>query len=99
VVLPDSDGISRVPPYLGRSSEEPYAFAYRTVTLCGLTFQNNSANVGLVNSGPKLDLQNMTAHYPGNATHPGFNTPPVWAVPLSLTATRRISVVLFSCGY
>jgi hypothetical protein len=77
MVLPDSDGISRVPPYLGRPYEESSVFAYRTFTPCGSTFQNDSANVDFCNFAPKLDLRNMTAHDPDGATHPGFNTPSV----------------------
>ena len=72
MVLPDSDRISRVRPYSGRSSEELSAFAYGTFTLCGLAFQTNSANGSFCNFVPELNLRAMTAHDPGSATHSGL---------------------------
>ena len=73
MVLPDSHGISRVPQYSGKPSEELSVFIYRTVTFCGSAFQNDSTNGSLCNFGPLLEQRNMTAHYPDDATLPGLH--------------------------
>src|SRR5262249_26715562 len=39
------------------------------------------------------------SHNPGHATPAGFDTRPVWPVPLSLTTTQGIAVAFSSCGY
>ena len=39
MVLPDSNGVSRAPPYSGASLAD-FDFAYGTVTPCGHPFQN-----------------------------------------------------------
>ncbi len=49
MVLPDSDGISRVPPYSG-STPEDGDFNYRAVTVFGGPFQVASSTVILGNS-------------------------------------------------
>src|SRR5690606_21900916 len=49
MVLPDSDGISRVPPYSG-STPERMGFGYGAVTLCGGPFQAASPHASLCNS-------------------------------------------------
>ena len=74
MVPPDSDGISRVPPYSGHQYEELHLFAYGTFTLCGSTFQSDSAKVSFCNFAPTLDCRNMIAHNPDSATHPGLHT-------------------------
>ena len=38
-------------------------------------------------------------HYPKHATHAGYYTRLVWALPVSLAATQGITVVFFSSGY
>ena len=49
---------------------------------------------------PRRSATNRAAFY-GRSYYPGGRvaTPPVWAPPLSLAATRGITVVFFSCGY
>ena len=74
MVPPDSDGISRVPPYSGVHNGELYLFAYGTFTLCGSTFQSDSAKVSFCNSAPALDYRKTYAHNPAGATHPGLHT-------------------------
>ena len=79
----DSRGIARVTRYSG--SRHPQGRLRVRVTRYGGPFQG-------------LPLASLERHrrsfYPGAAS-----TAPVWAAPLSLAATRGITLVLFSCGY
>jgi hypothetical protein len=86
MVPPDSNGVSRAPPYSG-AQPDPYSdFAYGTLTPSGPPFQARSAilsrpsTVRSLNPGQSLD-------------------PPVWAPPLSLAATQGISFDFSSSGY
>jgi hypothetical protein len=61
-------------------------FTYGTVTLCGRSFQDRSANQPLCNS-----------HVRGPTT-PQRKTSAVWAIPRSLAATEGIDFSFFSTG-
>ena len=84
MVPPVSDRISLVPPYSG------FGYAATRFRIRGFhalrpTFPDCSSN----------KLRSMSPSYnPARA-----ETPTVWAPPLSLTTTRGITVVIFSCRY
>ena len=85
MVPPDSDGISRVPPYSG-TQPVPYSdFAYGTLTPYGRPFQTVRLSFPVPHVGP---------HNPRQCLHH-----PVWALPLSLAATQGISFDFSSSGY
>ena len=89
VVPPDSDRIPRVPPYSGtRTHPRAKSFAYGALTLFGGPFQVTSAR-----------LARRTGVCPVRALQPRDACTPVWALPLSLAATRRISFDFFSWSY
>ena len=75
MVLPDSDGISRVPPYSG-STQEKRSFDYRAVTSYGGPFQTSSSTSFFCNSVQSV-LQPQEASLL------------VWANPVSLAATQE----------
>ena len=84
MVLPDSDRVSPAPPYSG--------FCYAVIR-----FQIHGFHVLRPNfpDGSSNKSRSMLQSYnPGRA-----ETPLVWAPPLSLTTTRGITVVIFSCRY
>ena len=84
MVPADSRRISRVPRYSGYR----YAsrrFAYRTITVYGVTFQTLPLTTHLAMA---------RSYYPGEAM-----TPPVWALPRSLATTGGIIVIFSSSGY
>ena len=80
----DSDGVSRVPPYLGIPARAPAGFAHGALTLYGPPSQG----VALASEARN-----------GRAPRPRRMNPPVWAPPLSLATTCGISVDFFSSGY
>lgn len=43
MVLPDSDGVPRAPPYSGTNQTSPCLFAYAPITLYGSPFHDSSA--------------------------------------------------------
>jgi hypothetical protein len=89
VVPPDSDGIPRVPPYSGtRTHLLRRVFAYGALTLSGGPFQITSTNA-----------RSKTGDCPVRALQPRNACAPVWALPLSLAATRGISFDFFSWSY
>ena len=80
----DSRRITRVPRYSGYR----YAsrrFAYRTITVYGVTFQTLPLTTHLAMA---------RSYYPREA-----GTSLVWAIPLSLATTGGITVVFSSSGY
>ena len=83
MVLPDSDGIPRVPPYSG-TPLAAFHFAYETLTLSG---------------GPLQTLRLCTCGSIPGALQPRTACRTVWAPPLSLAATYGISFDFFSFGY
>ena len=85
MVPPDSTGISRAPAYSGTPAAPYSRFAYGTLTLSGPPFQAPSAT---------LSFASLKPHNPGQDS-----SRPVWALPLSLAATRRISLDFSSSGY
>src|SRR5436305_14318625 len=48
----DSDRVSRARPYSGTRQRTPYAFAYRAVTFCGVTFHSLRLTHGFVTPRP-----------------------------------------------
>ncbi len=52
-------------------------FAYRTITVYGLSFHNNSANQDICNSPIGLHPDPFESHNPDRATHAGYHTRPV----------------------
>ncbi len=89
----ESDGTQAPSP--GR----PRPFAYGAITLSGGPFQAASARPEFAHSlgGPQPSPRRPCN--PPRATPAGFSTRGVWALPLSLAATRGISVDFFSSGY
>ena len=85
-MVPDnSDGIPRVPPYSGTGPAGP-AFRVR-----------DSHPLRRRAPSPSATLPPRTLA--GPMTPARAETPPVWAPPLSLAATRGIVLTFFSCGY
>ena len=82
---PDSDGISRVPPYSG-STQRERSFDYRAVTSYGGPFQTSSSTSFFCNSVQSV-LQPQEASLL------------VWANPVSLAATQGIAFAFSSSGY
>ena len=85
MVLPDSDGISRVPPYSG-SAQEGTKFRLQGCYLVSRAFPDCS-------STPFLGNSHMSVLQPRKASLP------VWAVPVSLAATKGIAFAFSSSGY
>ncbi len=85
MVLPDSDGISRVPPYSG-STQRERTFDYRAFTCSGGPFQVASSNSLFCNSVLSV-LQPQEASLL------------VWALPVSLAATQGIDFSFSSSRY
>ena len=84
MVPPDSDRISLVPPYSG--------FCCVAIRFRIRGFHALRPNFP---DGSSIKSQSVSQSYnPGRAL-----THPVWAPPLSLAATRGITVVFSSCGY
>ena len=84
MVLPDSDRVSPAPPYSG------FCYAVIRFQIHGFhalrpTFPDGSSN---------KSRSTLQSYNPADAV-----TPAVWAPPLSLTTTRGITVVIFSCRY
>ena len=88
VVDPDSNRISRVPPYSGTASQSLHHFAYGAFTLFDRLSQNRSAIMKIYHSAA-VDLRLRPC---------GPTTPVklVWALPISLAATFGISFDFFS---
>ena len=78
MVPPVSHRISRVPHYSGYFTGKKQRFVYGIVTLCDQTFQNVPLR--------RYNTLTVKSYYPDDA-----ETPPVWAAPLSLAATRGIT--------
>ena len=83
MVLPDSDRITRVPPYLGLV-QAFQNFRYETITLYGTTFQKFPLPIQVLYVRPATPTPKMEQ---------------VQASPISLAATIGISVDLFSYRY
>ncbi len=88
MVLPDSHGISRVPRYSGTLSNE-----VNRVSLTGLSPSRAVLSRFLQ---LRVDFVTRRAKPRKSPTTPVLHAEPVWAVPRSLAATRRISVDLLS---
>jgi hypothetical protein len=99
VVPPDSHGISRAPCYLGSPSGGSVRFAYGTLTLCGRTFQDDSATHELCNSLLPPARQLMGPTTPVRQRHRAITPFRFRLEPVSLTTTSGISVDFSSCGY
>jgi hypothetical protein len=85
MVLPDSDGVSRVPPYSGYTPEET-TFRLQGCYLVSQTFPVASPTLFLCNSVWSV-LQPQEASLL------------VWAVSVSLAATQEIAFAFSSSGY
>ena len=80
----DSVRVSRDPTYSGILLSVELCFVYGTVTLCGLAFQL------------------LPLHYQRplcRSYNPERETLSVWAIPVSLAATKGIDFSFFSSGY
>ena len=80
----DSVRVSRDPTYSGILLGVELCFVYGTVTLCGLAFQL------------------LPLHYQRplcRSYNPERETLSVWAIPVSLAATKGIDFSFFSSGY
>jgi len=75
-----------------------FVFAYGAVTLCGGAFQNLRLTNRFVTPRPPCEGSgSIPRHRSYNART--LDARPVWAVPLSLAATRGIAVAFSSWGY
>ena len=97
VVPPDSHGVTRVPRYSGAVSES------NTLRLRGshplwLHFPVHSPTCSISYSAAHLQLREDGPTTPTLQRWQPYTTR-VWALPLSLAATRGISVDFFSSGY
>ena len=97
MVLPDSGGVSRAPPYSGAHSEPLQNFAYGAVTLSGVPFQVPRLSFRVTLSAMQNGTVSPTT--PNVQRLHATNVHSVWALPLSLAATWRITFVFFSKGY
>ena len=70
-----SDRIPRDPPYSGGKTQTDYRYRYRTFTIYGVTFQTLPVPL------PSDRVSLLQPRYAVTST-------PVWALPLSLAATR-----------
>ena len=84
MVPPVSDRIPPVPPYSG----------FRYVWTCFRVRGSHALRRAFPDPSPNKSSTTARPYNPANAV-----TCAVWASPLSLTTTRGITVVLFSCGY
>ena len=86
-MLPDSNGISPVPPYLRINASVCFCFAYGAITLSGRSFQNRSAtktsirprsteSVYLATPQPKLGFRLFRVRSPLLAESLLFSLPP-----------------------
>lgn len=91
MVPPTSDRVPRAPPYSGHTLEPYLPFAYRTFTFSGRPSQTFRLNRYLTPTHPQLCLR--CTYYLPYATPVGYHTYEIWAPPLSLAATRRISSI------
>src|SRR5699024_1015327 len=85
MVLPDSDGISRVPPYSGSTPEETF-FQLQGCYLLWRIFPDSSFKMFLCNSN-------------GVSYNPKETCSLVWAVSVSLAATWEIAFAFSSSRY
>ncbi len=98
VVPPDSPRVSRVPGYLGSSPRALWPSATGlSPSLAPLSRGLRVAEGFLTRCGRWRARRKVPQHRGGNGASLG--TAPVWAPPLSLAATRGISVDFFSSGY
>ena len=84
MVPPDSDRVPPAPPYSG------YSYGRTRLRVRGF----HALRPGFPKWFPSHVLPTSLSFNPGSAS-----TLPVWAPPLSLAATRGITVVFFSSGY
>lgn len=69
---PDSDGISRAPPYSGSDFRRSVPFAYEAFTLYGRLSQHLSARNELAHFGKRLRPLRIRSHNPKYATPAGL---------------------------
>ena len=89
---------------MSRATQDPTGpregVAYRAVTVYGRPSQGRVPGCHRLwpafpgRSASLHEVPSSWSYNPG-----GASTPPVWAPPLSLAATRGIMVIFFSCGY
>ena len=91
MVLPASHGISRVPRYSGTTSRE-----IGRVSDTGLSPSLAVLSWILLLHADFVTLRDKPRCRP---TTPAILLLPVWAIPVSLAATRGITIVFFSSGY
>src|SRR5699024_967767 len=84
MVLPDSDGVSRVPPYSGYRLEW-FVFRLRGFHSLWLSFPTHSTILAFFLITPVLQPQRASSL--------------VWALPVSLAATQGIEYSFSSCNY
>ncbi len=85
---PDSDGISRAPPYSGSDFRRSVPFAYEAFTLCGRLSQHLSARNELAHFGKTLRHLRIRSLDPDYATPAGLARTRFRLWPVSLTTTR-----------
>ena len=83
MVLPDSDRITRVPPYSG-TALAIHAFGYGSITLYGWSFQTIPLAIAVRYELPHNPEKKFLS---------------AWAIPISLATTDGISIDFYSFRY
>ena len=96
MVLLNSRRIPRAPRYLGVRSRKPDSFYLQVYHLLWRAFPDSSIINQVCNFPTNPKLRPIESHDTEYTTLSGFNIYPVWAVSLSLAATREITFVFFS---
>ncbi len=99
MVVPDSYGVSRVPHYLEIRSNLTILFHLQGYHLLWLNFPDYSVIEWFFDKSPDLYIGPTGLRYPLPATHTGYHTGKVWALPRSLAATEGINIFFCSSGY
>ncbi len=98
MVHPGSHGVSRAPWYSGTCPQSPTGFRLRGSHPLCQAFPDLSAIHRICNSAPHLQVWPTGPTTPVQQRLQSYIAP-VWALPLSLAATRGVSVDLLSSRY
>ena len=96
MVLLNSRRIPRAPRYLGVRSRKPDLLYLQAYRLVWRAFPGSSVINQVCNFPTNPKLRSIESYDTKYTTLSNFNIYPVWAVSLSLAATRKITVVFYS---